>query len=240
MGANKVLRRRSRGDRRKHQSATRQAFRHDRRRVHGRSRAPTSALLLRRALTKPHPRVIAVDDGAFTRRNRWAPLVAVVVSAPAYVEVVLEGRARVDGTDAADTILNLIDRSPHLPNIHAVLLDGISVAGFNLIDLDHLHRRLRLPVIALTRRRPDFPRVQAALAKYFPRDFSTRWRLAKTHRLFRVPTAGRPIWAAVVGASRKDAIVLIQRTAVRGFWPEPLRLAHLIAHAAGVRDPRPV
>jgi endonuclease V-like protein UPF0215 family len=189
---------------------------------------------LRRSLTKPHPRVIAVDDGAFTRRHRWAPLAAVVVSAPSYVEAVFEGRARVDGTDSAQAIIDLVDRSPYGVNAHAILVDGISVAGFNLIDLTAIHRELGLPVVSVTRRAPDFDRVRSALKAYFPDDFRRRWGLATRHKLFRVPTGARPIWAAATGGRRTDVIELLGRLTVRGYWPEPLRLAHLIAHATGV------
>ncbi|MGA7924350.1 MAG: DUF99 family protein [Thermoplasmata archaeon] len=182
---------------------------------------------------KAHPRLIAVDDGAFDRGDTWAPLAVVVVSLPEAVESVALGRVAVDGRDATDVIETMVTASPGAQGGHAILLDGITVGGFNLIDMARLHRRLGKPVIALTRRPPDFDRVRAALRKYFPNDFRRRWRLASAHRLFPVRTSGEPLWAAVVGCRRADAISLLQRSALRGFWPEPLRLAHLIAHAAG-------
>lgn len=190
------------------------------------------------AIGKAHPRLIAVDDGAFGREETWAPLAIVVVSLPEAVESVALGRVAVDGCDATEVIRAMIESIPAAHGGHAVLLDGITVGGFNVIDLAALHRRLGKPVIAVTRRPPDFERVRAALRKYFPKDFRRRWRLASAHRLFPVPTAGEPLWAAAVGCRRADAIALLRRTALRGYWPEPLRLAHLVAHAAGVANPR--
>ena len=61
-------------------------------------------------------------------------------------------------------------------------------------------------VDALHARPPQFARIRAALAKWFPRDAHRRWSLLTAHRLFRVPTAGRPILAAAVGCSRADAV----------------------------------
>ncbi|MCI4340149.1 MAG: DUF99 family protein [Thermoplasmata archaeon] len=194
---------------------------------------------MRRALSKTHLRVAAVDDGAFSRRQKHAPLVAVVWSAPDAVEGVAIGRALVDGDDASDRIVDLVRSLPQFEGIRAVLLDGLTVGGFNVVDLGRVGRRLRRPVIAVTRRPPDFERIHRALRKYFPRDATTRWRRLRRHPLFAVPTGGRPILAAAVGCTQPEARALLHRVTRRGYWPEPLRLAHLIAHAVGAAARRP-
>ena len=196
-------------------------------------KAPSAPLVLslERALAKSHPRVVGVDDGAFERTDRFAPIAAVVVSAPSYVDAVRRGRVRVDGTDATDVIVGLVERTGAVEGIRAVLLDGAVMGGFNVVDLDRLHAELRRPVVALTRRPPDFGRIHAALTTWFGRDAERRWRLLRAYRLFAVPTGGAPLLATAVGCRRADAATLVRRTTVRGFWPEPLRLAHLIASA---------
>ncbi len=175
--------------------------------------------------------MVGVDDGAFARTDRTAPIAAVVLSAPQYVEAIGTSSVRVDGRDGTRAVISLVRATGALEGLRAVLLDGVVVGGFNVLDLDELHRALGLPVVAVTRRPPDFPRIRAALDAWFPRDASERWRRLKAHRLFRVPTAGAPILAAAVGCPARDAIVLVHHTTVRGFWPEPLRLAHLVASA---------
>jgi endonuclease V-like protein UPF0215 family len=190
---------------------------------------------LGRALAKPHLRVIGVDDGPFTRRHHYAPVVAVALSQPGTVEGVLATRVRVDGRDATDQVIALLGTTPHLAGARAILLDGISFGGFNLIDLDRLHRALGRPVISVTRRPPDFPAIRAALSKYFPKEFRARWRLVRRHQPFAAPTAGRPLWVAAVGATREQARLVVRRTTVVGYWPEPLRLAHMVARAIAER-----
>lgn len=187
---------------------------------------------MRRALAKAHLRVAAVDDGAFTRRHRRAPIAAVIASVPGEVEGISLGRVAVDGTDATDRVVELLARSPHLEGVRALLLDGVVLGGFNVIDLHAVARRLHRPVVAVTRRRPDFPRIRAALQKYFPRDAARRWRLLTASPLFPVPTGEAPVFAACAGCTRGDAVRLVQRTTRRGFWPEPLKVAHLVARAA--------
>jgi uncharacterized protein len=186
---------------------------------------------LQRALAKEHPRVVGVDDGAFGRGDALAPIAAVVVSAPSYVDSVRVSTVHVDGTDGTDRVVALVRATGPTDGIRALLLDGAVVGGFNVLDLDRIHESLEIPVVAITRRPPDFDRIHAALRTWFGKDAGRRWRLLRAHRLFRVPTGEQPILAAAVGCRRADAIALVQRTTVRGFWPEPLRLAHLVASA---------
>ncbi|HEY1198636.1 MAG TPA: DUF99 family protein [Thermoplasmata archaeon] len=183
--------------------------------------------------------MVGVDDGAFERGDRYAPVAAVAMTLPEHVEAVRTGRVRVDGTDGTRRVIALVRRLGPLDGVRAVLLDGAVVGGFNVLDLDALHRELGVPVVAVTRRPPEFSRIRAALRRWFPRSADARWSLLRAHRLFEVPTDGQPIRAAAVGCSRADAARLVQRATVRGHWPEPLRLAHLVASAGRRQGGRP-
>ena len=176
---------------------------------------------------------MGVDDGAFSRDDRHAPIVALAMSLPSHVDAVRAGAVRVDGTDGTTRLIELVRDLGPVGGLRAVLIDGAVLGGFNVLDLDRIHHALRLPVVAVTRRPPDFPKIHAALRKWFPRNAERRWSLLRAHRLFPVATGGLPIWAASVGCSRADAAWLIRRSTVQGHWPEPLRLAHLVASAGG-------
>ncbi|MGD0257115.1 MAG: DUF99 family protein [Thermoplasmata archaeon] len=188
---------------------------------------------MRPRFSKLHVRVVGVDDGAFRRTDRWAPVAAVAVAAPDRVESVRTGRVRVDGRDATTEVIRLVRATGGLEGLHAVLLDGVVVGGFNVLDLDRLGRALDVPVVAVTRERPDFPAIHAALRKWFPRDAHRRWALLRRHRLFSVPPPGPPLLLTAIGCRRSDAVRLLNRTIVRGHVPEALRIAHLVASASG-------
>jgi uncharacterized protein len=156
----------------------------------------------------------------------------VVFSAPNYVEGIVRTSITIDGTDATDRILALLEDSPFLDGVRAVLLDGIAVGGFNLIDLDRLYAGLQRPIVTVTRRPPDFAAIHSALRKYFPRDAPARWKLVRAHALFRLSTPeGKPLRVSAVGCSRSEAAAIVRRTTVRGNLPEPLRLARLVARS---------
>jgi hypothetical protein len=183
--------------------------------------------------------VVGVDDGAFERRDRYAPIAAVAVTLPEHVEAVRTGRVRIDGTDGTRRVIALVRGLGPLDGVRAVLVDGAVVGGFNVLDLDRLHEELGVPIVAVTRRPPEFSRIRSALEKWFPRTADARWSLLRAHRLFPVPTEAAPILAAAVGCPRGDAVRLVQRSTVRGHWPEPLRLAHLVASAGRRATARP-
>ncbi|MFZ0830521.1 MAG: DUF99 family protein [Thermoplasmata archaeon] len=212
-----------------------------------RRRHPTSprgrgSKVFTRALAKPHLRVIGLDDGPFVRSARRAALVGIVFSTPNYVEGIVRTSVAIDGTDATDRILSVLEGSPFLDGVRAVLLDGIAVGGFNLIDLDRLHERLQRPIVTVTRHLPDFSAIRAALRKYFPRDATARWALVRAHALFRLPMPeGNPLRVSAVGCTRAEAAAIVRRTTVRGNLPEPLRLARLVARALAFpgEDARP-
>jgi uncharacterized protein len=186
---------------------------------------------LGRALTKAHPRVVGVDDGAFLRKSRRTTVALVVCSLPDRVEGISTTDVAVDGTDATERIARAIRDSGHLDGLRAVMVDGITVGGFNVLDLVGLSRSLRLPVVAVTRRRPDFSAVDAALRTYFPKDRGRRRRLVHARPLFPVTVAGGTLQVAVAGATRAEAAALVRRSIREGRWPEPLRLAGLVARA---------
>jgi endonuclease V-like protein UPF0215 family len=229
-------RRERRRDRRDEKVPARRASQGDRRAEHRSSRArPAPPINLARALGKRHLRVAAFDDGPFRRRARWAPLAGVVFVEPDQIDRLRLGRVRVDGDDATEAILGIWNSPGFAPGPRAILLDGIAVGGFNVIDMERLARRTGRPVVSLTRRPPELASIRRALRKYFPRSFRRRWARIRARPLFRVATPAGPRYAACAGCRPEDARALLARLIVRGGVPEPLRVARLLAHARADR-----
>lgn len=186
---------------------------------------------------KPEVRVLGVDDGPFSWEQRHADVVGVLMRAGAYVEAVLRARVAVDGDDATQVVANLVARSRYADQVQVVMLDGVTLGGFNVLDLDALHGALEVPVLTVTRDPPDRPAIEAALRKHFE-DAERRIALLQRHPLERVETAHNPVWVKRVGLGLEDARDLVRATTVRGALPEPLRLAHLIAAAYATGESR--
>jgi endonuclease V-like protein UPF0215 family len=169
-------------------------------------------------------RCLGVDDGPFARGRRREVLVVGAVYIGGDFEGLLSTRVRQDGHNATDRLLKMIGGSKFRAQLHAVMLDGITLGGFNVVDLPRLARDLRLPCLAVIRGRPDRAAVRRALQK-LPRA-EARWRLicaaGPVHR------CGALSFQAA-GVEPDLASRMIQVSVVHGHMPECLRGAHLIA-----------
>ncbi|TDA31414.1 MAG: hypothetical protein DSO03_04915, partial [Hadesarchaea archaeon] len=105
---------------------------------------------------------------------------------------------------------------------------GITVAGFNVLDIREIFERTGLPVVVVTRKKPDLKKVERAL-KNLP-EWRERWRrMKRAGRIYRVGIGVGRIYMQFCGIKREDAEEILNRTITHGLIPEPLRVAHLIA-----------
>src|SRR5712691_3673126 len=104
---------------------------------------------------KPKSRFLGIDDAPFRFSDESVPVVGVVVQAPAYIEGILTTLAEVDGHDATERIAAMVRGSRYRPGLALVMIDGTAVGGFNLVDIDALHREILRPVVTVTRKKPD-------------------------------------------------------------------------------------
>jgi hypothetical protein len=92
------------------------------------------------------------------------------------------------------------------------------------VDIQALSQNLALPVLVVSRRKPNLGAIEAALQKV--RGGKQKWAL--------VQKAGAPepvagVYVQRVGLTPEQADRVIRRFAVHSNIPEPLRAAHLIA-----------
>jgi hypothetical protein len=173
-------------------------------------------------------RFLGIDDGPFERGDDRTQIVGVVTRGASYIEGVLTSEVAVDGTDATDTLIRLVRSTKFRPLIRCVFLNGIAVGGFNVVDLDALYEATRIPVVTLSRTRPDPPAIRRALKATFD-SWRNRWNLIQSFRPTRVRNGRFWVYATPRGATLSEATRWIQATTVRGAIPEPVRLAHVIA-----------
>ncbi len=147
---------------------------------------------------------------------------------------VIVGKVRRDGANASRNLAALISGSRFRQHLQLVMLQGIALAGFNVVDVADLHRRLELPVLVVARRQPDLGAIRQALLERVPGG-RRKWRLIE--RLGPMEPAGQ-VWVQRAGLSRSAARAVVQRFAVNGHVPEPLRVAHLIAGAIATGESR--
>lgn len=180
---------------------------------------------------KPEIRILGVDDGFFIPHSRGYALIAGVVFRGGYwLDGVMHTRVEVDGLDATDKIASMIINSPHNKQLRVIMLNGVTFAGFNVVDIRNLSLKTKLPVIAVTREKPDFSEIYNAL-KNLPNS-EERWEVIKgTGKPFMVNTRSRRarVYVQACGILEDDVRKIVKATSIRSDIPEPLRVAHLIA-----------
>ncbi|MDB4937596.1 MAG: hypothetical protein JWP87_4568 [Labilithrix sp.] len=193
--------------------------------------------------------VIGFDDGPFPREHRGDVLLVGVVCSGTRVDGVVSGRIRRDGANATRVMIDVVRKSQFGAHVQAIMLQGIAVGGFNVVDVHGLSTALRIPVLVVTRRLPDMAAVKRALFSGEPTarprvaGAARKWKLIEqagelemlgesrraTRRPTGIKTAAPRLWIQRAGLSLDHARKLVADTTLHGNIPEPLRLAHLIA-----------
>ena len=178
---------------------------------------------------KSEIRVLGVDDGKFTPHTQGNVIVVgVVFRGGGWLDGVMHTRIAIDGFDATEQIASMINGSPHCKQLRLVMLNGITFGGFNVVDIKKLNLATRLPVIALTREKPDLDAICEAL-KNLPRS-EERWKMVlAAGEIYEVTCNGKRIYMELAGLSLVDARKIVELTSTRSSFPEPLRVAHLVA-----------
>lgn len=175
--------------------------------------------------------VVGFDDAPFEREHRGDILLVGAVCARTRLDGVLSTRIRRDGANATDKMIAVVESSQFVGHLRAVLLQGIAVGGFNVVDVHRLHDVLGLPVLVVTRRAPNLARIRRALFSGGPHARGVpgarrKWQLLEQAGPMEA-LAG--VFVQRIGLSRSEAGELLRVTTLHGALPEAIRLAHLIA-----------
>ena len=180
---------------------------------------------------KPEIRVLGVDDGAFIPHvEGQVPVVGVVLRGGYWLDGVMHTKIAVDGFDATDRISSMITGSSHYEQLRVIMLNGITFAGFNIVDVKALNVATKLPVITVTREKPDLAEIHKALQN-LPNS-EERWEaILNAGEPIEVSTrnAKAKVYMQTVGVSKEDAQKILRLTSTRSNIPEALLVAHLIA-----------
>lgn len=180
---------------------------------------------------KPEIRVVGVDDGVFTPHTHGkCDVIGVVFRGGYWLDGVMRTQIEIDGMDATEKIAKMVMESSHYGQLRVIMLDGVTFAGFNVVDTLRLFEITGLPVIAVTRDKPDFDDIRRAVGNLpFPEE---RWEAIKNaDRIVKVSTlqGEEAIFMQVTGMEMDVAKRIVKSTATRSSVPEALRVAHLIA-----------
>ena len=175
-------------------------------------------------------RLAGVEDGsfyAFSRKLRAFTVLCCVGMTHDRIDGVRLASIEVDGFDATEKLSEMLGGL----DVEAVILGGITFAGFNIIDPRVILHDTGIPVVVYSGKRPDSLSMLSALKKHF-KDWDRRWgvieRLGPVHQTMPRPSEP-PVYFEVLGGSATWAEEVLRSSALVCRIPEPVRVAGLIA-----------
>ncbi|MCL5101929.1 MAG: DUF99 family protein [Candidatus Marsarchaeota archaeon] len=172
---------------------------------------------------KSGARVLAVASGPIYERKQKTTILVGIVGRSNEIEGVLSERVEIDGEDSTAKIMRMFGKSRFKEQVKAIAINGIAIAGLNVVDIKAIEAKLHVPVIVMTRGRPRQKLLVGALEK--APDIE-----GKQKRILLVKeTNSERKFAHVGGFYIQSAIEIKDILKVSKTCFELLRLAHLIA-----------
>lgn len=179
-------------------------------------------------LIKNEIRILAWDDGPFEFKSKGKDiLIGVIFRGGQFLDGLLKTEVEIDGEDATEKIVESILKTKH-KDLRVVMLDGITFAGFNTVDIREIYEKTKLPVIVINREKPNFEKFKEAL-KSLPNSEARLKAVENAGPVHYVSIKNKRICFQSYGIKKEDAEEVIRVTSTNSLIPEPLRIAHLIA-----------
>jgi Uncharacterized conserved protein len=174
--------------------------------------------------------VVACDDGEVRKLGGGLTTVACIAYRELWPFDASLGLIRVDGLDATSVLSGMISLMARPPG--AVLLDSITIGGFNVVSLPGLSRLTGMPAIVVYSYEPSFERLEAPLRQHFA-DAELRLRaLAPVRGARRVMTRRGELYLVTWGVELSEAVKVVEAYQYFTKVPEPIRVAHRLASEA--------
>ena len=141
--------------------------------------------------------------------------------------------ATLGGDDATDSIISM-HRSLARDDINCILLDGLVISMYNIIDGGRVADKTGLPVVAITFE--DSKGLADSIRHHFAAGWQSKMeqyeQLGKRERI--TLRTGKNLFIRCWGLSQKRAVALLDSFTLQGSVPEPIRVAKLAARSCSL------
>ncbi|MCE4600636.1 MAG: DUF99 family protein [Desulfurococcales archaeon] len=177
--------------------------------------------------------MIACDDGVVKKLGEGVTIATCLSwSSEDGLEDLAFLPVHVDGLDASAILSYLVTVVSPGRMADAILLDSLTIAGFNVVSPDTLYRARRVPVVVVYTYRPSYRRLSRGLEASGLPLRSVRSRILRlVDDYTRICTPLGELFIVAWRASIEDARRIVVEAQGRDRKPIPLRLAHYISSA---------
>ncbi|MDW7978149.1 MAG: DUF99 family protein [Candidatus Caldarchaeum sp.] len=175
-------------------------------------------------------RCLGVAESFRKEAGSKAVIAGVVMRSDLLIDGVGITTCTVGGLDSTDSIIRMW-RGLEREDINFVIVGGSVISWFNVLDLPRIHRETGLPLICLSYRESEG--LDEVFKALFPDDWSRRLEIhrANGERQQLALKTGYRVYVRAYGLELKEAEQLLNKFTLNGRFPEPIRVAKLVARS---------
>ena len=179
-------------------------------------------------LEKKGIRGLAIAE-SFSQDSKRSVLSGIVMSTDLIIDGFVMGHSTVGGDDATNAILTMY-RKLDRPDVSFLLISGIVISLYNIIDLKRISEETRLPVIGVTYEESEG--IEDAIKHHFPNSYESKLTEYSNLDLREKITlhTSHDLYIRKEGCTVLEAKQLLDKITLQGSVPEPLRISQLLAN----------
>ena len=178
-------------------------------------------------LEKKGLRGLAIAE-SFRSNSKKSILSGVVMRRDFVIDGFVFGRTTLDGDDATDVILHMYEELKR-PDINYLLISGLIISLYNIIDIKKIHESLQIPIIGITYH--DSKGIEDSIKHHFPNSYKSKiknYQKLGIRKKFTLHTSS-DVFVRKEGCTLHEVKYLLNKLTLQGSLPEPVRVAQLLA-----------
>ena len=180
-------------------------------------------------LEKKGLRGLAIAE-SFRQNSERSILSGLIMRRDFVIDGFIFGSATLEGNDVTDQILSMYEEL-HRSDISYLIISGLIVSMYNVVDIKKLHASLQIPIIGVTYNESDG--IEGAIKHHFPKSFESKIneykKLGKRERI--TLHTSYDLFVRYEGCTIYEVKQLLNELTLQGSVPEPLRVSQLLANS---------
>ena len=179
-------------------------------------------------LEKKGIRGLAIAE-SFSQNSKKSILSGIVMSTDLVIDGFVFGHSTVGGDDATDAILEMYEKLDR-QDISFLLISGIVISLYNIIDMKRISEKIGLPVIGVTYE--ESSGIEDAIKHHFPESYKSKlaeYSKLEPRKKITLHTSYN-LYVRNEGCTVLETKQLLDKITLQGSIPEPLKITQLLAN----------
>jgi hypothetical protein len=179
-------------------------------------------------LEKKGIRGLAIAE-SFSQNSKKSVLSGIVMSTDLVIDGFVFGYSTVGGDDATDAILEMYEKLDR-QDISFLLISGIVISLYNIIDMKRISEKIGLPVIGVTYE--ESSGIEDAIKHHFPESYKsklTEYSKLEPRKKITLHISYN-LYVRNEGCTVLETKQLLDKITLQGSIPEPLKITQLLAN----------